>query len=194
MEKVSTSDRILEVASDLFYTQGYIATGINQIIAEAKVAKASFYHHYPSKEVLCLAYLTRREELSRGRLRSFVEKADSCESKVASFFDYIESALKKNNFRGCGFLNIASEITNMDSEIREIVIQHKNETRQYFLEVIIEQVVPLTDAQALADALYVLYEGAFIGARNFGEIWPVTSARKAAIILLKEAIQEQGNG
>jgi len=38
-------DRILETASRLFYTQGFNATGINQILDEANVAKASLYQH-----------------------------------------------------------------------------------------------------------------------------------------------------
>jgi len=58
----SPRDRILQVASDLFYRQGYHATGINQIIREAAVAKASFYDHFSSKEALAVAYLEQRRE------------------------------------------------------------------------------------------------------------------------------------
>ena len=50
-------ERILAVASELFYRQGYRATGINEVIARSGVAKATFYNHFPSKEDLCLAYL-----------------------------------------------------------------------------------------------------------------------------------------
>ncbi|UII26928.1 TetR/AcrR family transcriptional regulator [Fulvivirga maritima] len=39
----SPRERILEVTSELFHQQGYNSTGINQIIKEAKVAKASLY-------------------------------------------------------------------------------------------------------------------------------------------------------
>jgi AcrR family transcriptional regulator len=53
-------DRIIDTALRLFYEQGYLATGINQIIAESQVAKATFYSHFPSKENLCIAYLQAR--------------------------------------------------------------------------------------------------------------------------------------
>lgn len=43
---------ILETAAQPFYRQGYQATSINQIIAEAGVAKGSFYAHFPSKDDL----------------------------------------------------------------------------------------------------------------------------------------------
>src|SRR3990170_8711751 len=45
-------DRIIDTALRLFYEQGYLATGINQIIAESQVAKATFYSHFSSKENL----------------------------------------------------------------------------------------------------------------------------------------------
>jgi AcrR family transcriptional regulator len=59
-------DRIMAAAADLFYRQGYRATGINQVIAESGVAKASFYDHFPSKDDLLYAYVldTSRRELA----------------------------------------------------------------------------------------------------------------------------------
>jgi len=53
----SPAERILDVASDLFYRQGYRATGINEVIKESGVAKATFYNHFPTKDDLCYAYL-----------------------------------------------------------------------------------------------------------------------------------------
>ena len=53
-------ERILEKTFALFHKQGYNATGINQIIEEAQVAKASFYYHFKSKEDLCVAFLEQR--------------------------------------------------------------------------------------------------------------------------------------
>ena len=48
----SVRDRILQTAMKLFYSQGMKSTGINQIIEESNAAKASFYHHFPSKRDL----------------------------------------------------------------------------------------------------------------------------------------------
>ena len=52
----SPRERILDTATILFHQQGYNSTGINQIISEAKVAKASFYQHFKSKDDLCAAF------------------------------------------------------------------------------------------------------------------------------------------
>ena len=58
----TVKDRILAAASRLFRFQGYSETGINQIIDEAEVARASLYLHYPTKEVLGRAYLKSYSE------------------------------------------------------------------------------------------------------------------------------------
>ena len=44
--------RIINTALELFYRQGYLATGINQVIAESGVSKNTFYYYFPSKDDL----------------------------------------------------------------------------------------------------------------------------------------------
>ena len=61
---LSARDRILSVAGPLFYREGYRATGIDRVIAEADVAKATFYKHFPSKDDLITAWIARAEDSS----------------------------------------------------------------------------------------------------------------------------------
>ncbi|MGO7594469.1 helix-turn-helix domain-containing protein, partial [Rhizobium leguminosarum] len=46
----------------LFYSEGIRAVGIDRIIEEAKVAKATLYRHFPAKDHLVAAYLQDRHE------------------------------------------------------------------------------------------------------------------------------------
>src|SRR4051812_20972724 len=55
-------EHILRVAEDLFYQRGYRAVGVDLIIAEADVAKATFYRHFPSKDDLLVAVLEGRDQ------------------------------------------------------------------------------------------------------------------------------------
>ena len=57
---LSSRERIIATANELFYRQGYHQTGINQIIEESGVAKATFYSNFKSKEELCVEYLRER--------------------------------------------------------------------------------------------------------------------------------------
>jgi AcrR family transcriptional regulator len=54
-------ERILDAAFRLFYARGIRAVGVDLIIAESGVAKATFYKHFPAKDDLVLAYLDREE-------------------------------------------------------------------------------------------------------------------------------------
>ncbi len=62
MKKEKVRERIIRVASELFYKQGYNSTGINQIIAEADIAIGSLYNHFASKNDLLQAYLIKEEQ------------------------------------------------------------------------------------------------------------------------------------
>ena len=58
--------RLLDTATRLFYEGGIHAVGIDRIIAEAGVAKATFYNHFPSKDDLVVAYIEEQDRLGRG--------------------------------------------------------------------------------------------------------------------------------
>ncbi|WP_254678725.1 TetR/AcrR family transcriptional regulator [Arthrobacter sp. 24S4-2] len=55
--KGDVNDRILKTASELFAAEGLYQVGINRIISEAGVAKATFYKHFATRDDLVLAYV-----------------------------------------------------------------------------------------------------------------------------------------
>ena len=97
-------DRILETAARLFYAQGYNATGINQILEEAKVAKASLYTHYGSKDELGIAYVKSAREDWFSALHIFLEKKNTANEKLLACFDFLERNLRLNDYKGCRFI------------------------------------------------------------------------------------------
>ena len=64
----SARQRILDTAFRLFYARGLRAVGVDTIIAESGVAKATFYKHFPAKDDLVLAYLDRVDGVWTGQL------------------------------------------------------------------------------------------------------------------------------
>jgi AcrR family transcriptional regulator len=74
-------ERILSTTLLLFHKQGFNSTGINQIIEEAKVSKASFYQHFKSKDELCIEFLNRRYDYWISELEKFISGASSPEEK-----------------------------------------------------------------------------------------------------------------
>lgn len=152
-------ERILEKASFLFHTQGYNSTGINQIIEEAKVAKASFYQHFKSKEDLCAAFLEWRHEYWFTKLEQFTSDQKDSKSKVLTSFDFLVAMNQKENFRGCSFLNLLSEIPSDNEKILSVIQSHKSDLRNYFKAEI--------ENELLADHIYLLFESCIIESQLF---------------------------
>ncbi|WP_373529856.1 TetR/AcrR family transcriptional regulator [Nostoc sp.] len=176
-----SSTKILQTASRLFYEQGYHVTGINQVIAEAGVAKASFYHHFSSKEELCIAYLHKRHEDWFSWLQLLVEQNENDQERLLSLFTFLERWLPNSNFRGCAFLNIASEFPSPDSKIRLLVVDHKNALQDYIRQLVDRlNISPKKKNTAmLADLIYLLFEGAIIKSQIYRSTGSIEAAREA---------------
>jgi AcrR family transcriptional regulator len=181
--------RIITTALDLFYRQGYLATGINQVIAEAGVSKNTFYYYFPSKEDLCVAYLQERHLIWMGWLQKKIDSYTNPYDRVLGVFEFLDSWLRGCNFRGCAFLNIASEVPDIDHRLRQEVIAHKDELRKV-LTVLLEELkgsapeFSRLDVPLLADTLYLLCEGLISACQNYGDAGLIAGARNHFVSLL----------
>lgn len=156
---ISPKERIMDVTMVLFASQGYNSTGINQIISEANVAKASFYQHFKSKEDLCVAFLNARHVYWFNELDNFIRDRKDMKSKILSSFDYLVYMNSKENFRGCSFLNILSEIPADNLKILNVIQDHKKDLRDFFSNLISEE--------GLSDHIYMLFESSIIESQMF---------------------------
>lgn len=185
VKKLSVKERIIETASDLFYNQGYNQTGINQIIDEANVAKASLYSHFKSKEDIAVAYLTARHSLWIGKLNEFTSKDEYADNKIIGCFDYLIQWLTKVDFRGCGWQNIITDLPSDQDKIKSQVLYHKNQLRTWIKNEL-NTITQLSEEENdnLGDQLIILIEGAIITAQIQKDDWPIRSAKTACTKLL----------
>ncbi|UGU17120.1 TetR/AcrR family transcriptional regulator [Sinomicrobium kalidii] len=175
--KKGARERIVETATYLFHTQGYNATGINQVIREASVAKASLYQHFESKEDLAIAYLKQRHISWFARLEDYVKNDQ--ENTVLSAFRFICYMNERENYRGCSFLNILSEIPANNTRILAVIREHKCDLRDFFRKLLPEE------EEQLTDTVYLLFESAIMESRMFRDNWPVQRAVEIVQSLLK---------
>lgn len=111
--------RLLDTATRLFYTEGIRAVGIDRIIAEAGVAKATFYNHFPSKDDLVLAYIEELDQLGRDAVAAL--PARSPRAMIVAIMGRISDAVTAGGWRGCPFLNAAAEYPNPTSPVRQAI-------------------------------------------------------------------------
>lgn len=110
MPRKSARNQILQVASDLFYREGIRAVGIDRIIAEAGIAKASFYRNFASKDDLVAAYLEYHQDLNAQDLEEVrLQHPDSASKQLHALIDKFAKKIISPGYRGCPFVNTAVE-------------------------------------------------------------------------------------
>jgi AcrR family transcriptional regulator len=175
--------RILEAAYDLFSHNGVHAVGIDRIIAEAPVAKATLYHHFASKEDLVCAFLELRERRWTVEwLQAETERvAERQEDRALAFFDVLEQWFQSSDFEGCSFINTLLEVRDPDDVVHQAAIRHLDFVRTT-LERYAEQARVVNPRDA-AYQLQLLMIGAIVSARR-GDREAGRRARGIAELLL----------
>lgn len=120
----NAKQKILFAAHDLFYSKGIRATGIDLVIAQAKVTKTTFYRHFPSKNRLILAYLDYRHQIW---FDWFEHHIQSNPSLIEGIGCALSEWFTQDDFRGCAFINSLSEIATELPEVKTKVSQHKRD-------------------------------------------------------------------
>lgn len=153
---MSISEQILTAAGSLFYKEGIRAVGIDRIIEEASVAKATLYRHFPSKDHLVAAYLTQRHERVIASLHDVLQSIETPRQQIATIFQQLFEKAESREFRGCAFALAVAE--HGDSErVVSVARAHKQAVLDIFKRIISQQ-SGMSEQAALHLAL--LYEGA----------------------------------
>jgi len=170
---MDTRERIVDTAARLFYTQGYHTTGINQLIKEAGVAKASLYQHFPSKEDLLIEYLRVTAMATNAALQDIIDQPTTPREKILAIFEFLLDFSKQSNYQGCNFLNIVVEVPQDNEQVITMIRQQKNHIRKLFVNLL-----KPSAQEELADELYVLFDAALITGKVYGNEWPVLTVKK----------------
>ena len=171
--------RILKTAGELFYRDGIRATGINRIISQSRVAKATFYAQFPSKEALVVAWLQQPE--TRWLDRVFIEvevRTQSPADRLLTFFDVLGERIALDDFRGCVYMNAAAEIPQRDHPARQVIREYMDEIRAWLRRTAREAGLARPDEHA--EQLHDLAAGAIVTAVATGSPHTARAARAAA--------------
>jgi len=117
--------RILETANRLFYNEGIRAVGIDRLISESEVTKATFYKHYGSKDRLIVEYISQRHSLVRESVDELIREKNDPNLALRTLIDQIVAEVVAPGFRGCAFTNAAIEFTDSRHAVRQIVSDHR---------------------------------------------------------------------
>jgi AcrR family transcriptional regulator len=183
--------RIMDTARNLFYRNGYRATGINEIIKKSGVAKATFYAHFPAKESLALAYV---KSINQEEIRILVEgiqKFAGPYERLIGLLEFLIPWSHERDYRGCAYLNMSSEIPNHANPVRQESKDHYLAVRRLIGRLMQELKVKRgaawkgRDAEKVADDFMLVFSGAMAMAQVYHDAEPFREAIDAAKRLLR---------
>jgi len=163
---MSKPQQLVSTAFTLFYQQGIHATGINQILQQAGVAKKTLYHHFPAKDDLLLAVLAQRDEVFSGWLLQRLDNASNLSELCHAWFnaldDWFHSRVEQlQPFHGCFFVNTSAEFSDQQHPVQQACRAHK----QHLQQALTSRLNDYSDqAAALAQEWCLLKEGAIASA------------------------------
>ncbi|MEU3920228.1 helix-turn-helix domain-containing protein, partial [Streptomyces sp. NPDC029004] len=150
-------ERLVRAASRLFYYEGVRAIGVERLIAEAGVTKATFYRHFAAKDDLVLAYLLTKDAYYRQVAEPLAAAHPPAEA-IDLIFEGIAEHARERGFRGSPFLNAAAEYPDADHPVRALVTTHRDWNRTLFQDLLAR--LGHADSESAAGALLMLYDGA----------------------------------
>ncbi|MFZ3554597.1 TetR/AcrR family transcriptional regulator [Streptomyces sp. BH055] len=150
--------RLLSTATRIFYTEGIHSVGVDRIIEEAQVTRATLYRHFKGKEELVLAYLQQADQGIRGQVEAVRAQELPAPDAVRAVARTITEGIRSTGFRGCAFLNAAAEYPDPSHPVHQAVLAH----RQWFLETAVELLdqAGCTPADAAGRHFVMLRDGA----------------------------------
>ncbi|NTB87715.1 TetR/AcrR family transcriptional regulator [Agrobacterium tumefaciens] len=175
--------QIVETAYGLFKRNGFHATGIDRIIADAGVAKMTMYRHFPTKDALIVEVLNYRSARFERQLDELNAATSSPSEKVAQIFDWYERWFRSSDFHGCVFQHALAEFGDADDPVFEVAAAQKKSLKAR-IENILSASMPPTSASSTATALLILLEGATLLAQMGQGEAAICEARAAGALLV----------
>ena len=176
-------ERLIEAAAELFYRQGACTVGVDLVSAAAGVSKRTLYQQFGSKDRLIAEALDAKGPEVLRRYLPDEAAAAPPRSVILSVFEQLTEWTSVADFRGCPFINTATELADAGHPARAVAASYNQRLRDY-----LARQAGRAGAAAprqLADQLIALFDGVIVQAVFGTRVDP--SAIRAAVTALLDA-------
>jgi len=189
-QTADTRERIVEAARELFFKQGYTATGIAQVLKASDANSGSLYHFFPSKEDLLVAVLEKYRSMLEPRvLKPAFDRVRDPIKRLFAVLEGYRLLLEATNFElGCPIGNLALEVSNSQPEARRLIIENFEawcDAIRQLVEDAADRFPSDVEPAALATHVLATMEGSVMLARAYRSFQPFDQA----VNQLKDYIQ-----
>ncbi|MFM0274157.1 TetR/AcrR family transcriptional regulator [Paraburkholderia aspalathi] len=157
----SVRERILDTAAELFYQEGVRAVGVDLVVERSGVAKTSLYRHFTTKDDLVAAVLERDDANYWADWdKTATRHRNAPRDELTAHLKWIARDIAAPKYRGCPFLNVATEFPAPDHPARVVALRHKVELRRR-LGTLAKQ-IGVARPDNLANQIALLIDGAYV--------------------------------
>ncbi|MFT4166573.1 MAG: TetR/AcrR family transcriptional regulator [Microlunatus sp.] len=154
-------EHILEVATEIFGTQGYRAATMLQIAAACSISRTGLLHHFPTKESLLEAVLARRDESGHETPEPAAD--DDARTRLRRLLDVVEHNATQPRIVNL-FSVLSAEAGDPAHPAHDYFAQRYDRLRTQLQQACrslaaTDQLVPGVDPHALAVELIALMDG-----------------------------------
>lgn len=179
---LSVRERVLETAATLFYQEGVRAVGVDLVVERSGVAKTSLYRHFATKDDLVVAFLEREDaEYWRDWESAAAQGKDDAEAELQALLRWIAEHIAGPKYRGCPFLNVATEFPAPAHPARAVARRNKVELHRRLG--VLARKMGARKPDQLADQLVFLIDGAYMNGVLLGKKGPAHSLVAAGLAL-----------
>jgi AcrR family transcriptional regulator len=180
-------ERLLAAAIELFYRRGFSAVGVDQVIDEAGVTKTTFYKHFESKDDLMVAAVQRRDEWESTAWGRAIQQlaGDDPAKQFLAMFDVMDQWFNAPDFRGCMFMNAATEFPNPHDPVHKAASERTRRTRDFWRDQAKRAGADDQNAETFADCYTALVQGALVLRQTHGRNDAARTVRPAVEQLIR---------
>ena len=132
-EKSFDVDETLDKATRVFWSKGYEATSMSDLLEATGINKGSLYNTYKNKKTLFMMGLLKYD---RDHLRATVSELESMSDPVAAialmFDKMVDECVSDVERKGCLLVNTALELPHHDSDVADIVKAAMADIERFF--------------------------------------------------------------
>jgi TetR/AcrR family transcriptional repressor of nem operon len=136
-EKQFDVDEVLDKAMQVFWSRGYEATSMSDLVGRTGINRGSLYSTYRDKHALFLATLRMYvDTIHFKRLAELESNYGPREAIRRSFLLFIAAASEKEGCRGCFITNTAMELAPHDREVAKVVADAQERTEAFYARMV----------------------------------------------------------
>lgn len=187
--KHNAREAIVDTASRLFFTQGYHATGLNQIIKDSESPKGSLYYYFPDgKEELALTCIHRTSEEVARSLRHYMKSEDTAALAVRQFILSMAVTAETTSFEGLVPFSfwVAAETSCVSDKLRSACQCVFKDWQDVIAQRLTGDGLEEEAAERKAIVVVSLFEGALLLALTSKSTYPLVAAAESIPAILAQ--------